>query len=309
MASNEPNFQLFTTLRYDPILVHCLQNTVLSNGPSPFYMLPFHRDRLCQAAEHFGWSDAGSSISSSGGLLRLEEELHNAIKASFSLPPLRIKIILHITGVLHIEISSTPPVYIANLFPARLPPKTVQISPLVGGSSVLSQVELLDKSEPLPAMLALDPLQKEPWTLVLDPVETDPSDFTTYKTTRRDIYEMARKRVGFKSMSEPQEVLIISSIDNWIMEGSLTTVYFWREGEWVTPPLSCGGQNGTTRRWMLQHGLCREGAVSSDSLVDGEECWLSNGLRGLIPAKVQLRKPALPSESRLYKARRPSMMQ
>jgi hypothetical protein len=28
--------------------------------------------------------------------------------------------------------------------------------------------------------------------------------------------------------------------------------------------------------------------VKVDSLVDGEECWISNGVRGFLPGKVKL---------------------
>lgn len=120
------------------------------------------------------------------------------------------------------------------------------------------------------------------------------------------MYTDARERVGIKTMVEPQEVLIISnghnptldarnsanivitSADGDIMEGSLTSVYFYRDGRWVTPPVSSGGQAGTTRRWLLERGLCDEERVNVDSLVDGEECWLSNGVRGLVWGKVKL---------------------
>jgi branched-subunit amino acid aminotransferase/4-amino-4-deoxychorismate lyase len=67
------------------------------------------------------------------------------------------------------------------------------------------------------------------------------------------MYDNARKNVGIKNMSEKREVLIISESGE-IMEGSLTSVYFWREGKWVTPGLDSGGQAGTTRRWALDKG-------------------------------------------------------
>lgn len=33
-----------------------------------------------------------------------------------------------------------------------------------------------------------------------------------------------------------------------------------------------------------------EQAVSADSLADGEECWISNGVRGFIAAVVRLKQ-------------------
>ncbi|KAI5287580.1 hypothetical protein KEM52_001519, partial [Ascosphaera acerosa] len=57
---------------------------------------------------------------------------------------------------------------------------------------------------------------------------------------------------------------------------------------WVTPPLSTGCNASTTRAYALAQGMCREEAVSVASIVDGEEIWLSNGLRGFVPGVVRL---------------------
>lgn len=53
------SFQLFTSLRYDPILLHSKENStemVSFTIPSPFYMLVYHRDRMLEAARHFEWN-------------------------------------------------------------------------------------------------------------------------------------------------------------------------------------------------------------------------------------------------------------
>jgi 4-amino-4-deoxychorismate lyase len=55
MAS-EDEFQLFTSLRYDPLLLQSEENSrsILNFvAPSPFYMLAYHRDRMVEAAQHF----------------------------------------------------------------------------------------------------------------------------------------------------------------------------------------------------------------------------------------------------------------
>lgn len=74
------------------------------------------------------------------------------------------------------------------------------------------------------------------------------------------------------------------------MEGSLTSVYFYRNRRWVTPPLECGGQGGTTRRRQLERGLCVEDIVRIDSLVDDEDVYISNGVRGMVKARYRARK-------------------
>jgi 4-amino-4-deoxychorismate lyase len=96
-----------------------------------------------------------------------------------------------------------------------------------------------------------DPPRKEYWDVIPDTARTKPSPYTSYKTTSRAMYDSARKNVGIESMSEKREVLITNESGE-IMEGSLTSVYFWRNGKWVTPGLESGGQAGTTRRWALE---------------------------------------------------------
>ncbi len=76
--------------------------------------------------------------------------------------------------------------------------------------------------------------------------------------------------------------------ENEVMEGSITTPYFWRRGRWVTPPESAGGNIGTTRRYALEAELCVEETVRKDSVADGEAIWLSNGARGWGWGKVEM---------------------
>lgn len=151
------------------------------------------------------------------------------------------------------------------------------------------------------------------WEVVLDDAETDKSEFTHYKTTRREMYNLARERKGIR-LGQLKEVLIAGR-DGAVMEGSITTPYFWRGGRWVTPSVGakvgdegCGGQDGTTRRWALERyvlvplplgagawfadgglgsGLAVEGIVEGKDLVDGELVWLSNGAKGFLKARFQ----------------------
>ncbi len=134
------------------------------------------------------------------------------------------------------------------------------------------------------------PKMLQQWTVVLDYQRTAPSPFTTYKTLERKDYIASRARAKILSFQKPREVLLVNR-DEEIMEGSLTSVYFYRGGRWVTPPLTSGGQAGTTRRWALKQGLCVEEVVLASDVKDGEECYLSNGVRGFFRARVQLQQP------------------
>jgi 4-amino-4-deoxychorismate lyase len=284
MAMRQPDFQLFSSFRFDVMLLESSANSALSKSPSPFYMLPYHRDRMLEAAIHFGWSVAADRINGALGLQNILQKLEISMDVKSS-TPLRVKTVLHHDGNITVEANETPAVPLANLFPSRIPwpALKLEVSPLTGGAMLLGEGDNLQvKAQPG------NPLQMQPWIVMVDPEKTTPSPFTTYKTTCRDMYVGARARAGIEAMTEPKEVLIISDSGSEIMEGSLTSVFFWRGGRWVTPPVSSGGQSGTTRRWLLEKGLCEEEVVSSGSLVDGEECWISNGVRGLIWGKIKL---------------------
>lgn len=135
-----------------------------------------------------------------------------------------------------------------------------------------------------------DATKTELWSVLVDAQPTSSSEFTAFKTTYRDMYNEARSRAGIKSFQEPSEVLLVNTLGE-IMEGSLTNVYFFRGERWVTPPLTSGGQDGTVRRWLLEHEMCQEEVVQADSIVDGESCYLSNGVRGLISGRIKKQSP------------------
>ncbi|KAG9244079.1 aminotransferase [Calycina marina] len=267
----ELHFQLFSSLRYDVLLETVSTNTENWGNDdkaewSPFYMLPLHRDRILKAAQHFGWDEAVSTISGKEGFTHLLQKLNEAIPAD-SPSPLRVRTLLSKSGEITVETNPTPPVSSNNLYPARIPPPRG-----LGDNDTVHG----------------DPERTTPWTVLPDTKFTTPSPYTSYKTTHRDVYNTARSRVGIESMTSPQEVLIVSTVDGEIMEGSFTSVFFWRHGKWITPSERCGGQIGTTRRWALERGFCEEGRVEVGMLVDGEECWVSNGVRGFIWGKVKL---------------------
>ena len=247
-----PGFQLFSSLRYDPLLTSIPPiNTegwdAERNDPVPFYMLPYHRDRILQAAEYFGWTKAADVIRGPKGFAHLVKKLTEAIDTT-SPTPLRVRTLLSHDGIITIETSQASAATETNLFPHRIPlPKDapqMKVSPLTGGALTVGEDDAIHG----------DPPTGEAWEILPDPVTTKPSPYTSYKTTSRDMYMSARQRVGIKDMAEKKEVLIISEKDGEIMEGSLTSVFFWRDGRWVTPSVESGGQIGTTRRWALEKG-------------------------------------------------------
>ena len=75
--------------------------------------------------------------------------------------------------------------------------------------------------------------------------------------------------------------VVIHNLDGEVMEGSFTSLYFWRDGEWVTPKLDSGGCEATVRRWLVDKGLVREATVFVQDVKIGERVLMSNSVRGV----------------------------
>ena len=123
------------------------------------------------------------------------------------------------------------------------------------------------------------------YAVLIDPQPTKPSSYTSYKTTPRPHYDAARLRVGIRG-NEPTEVMIWNPEGN-VMEGSRTNIYFYRDGQWVTPTDASGCLHGTERRWLHEQGLVTLQDVHINDVKDTEIILLSNGLRGTWGATVR----------------------
>ena len=213
-----------------------------------YYMLEHHRDRLLAAAQDFGWREAEQLLGGANGLRYLMATLEAYVKE----PTVKVRILVDVTGKCDVSHSVVPQVAIDHLFPTNL-------------------TELVAVSKPV-------------WRVFISPIQTVPSIFTEHKTTSRGSYDLNREqipnwaRAAVKSGLEA-EILLVNPHGN-IMEGSITTPYFFRKDRWVTPSISSGGNRGTTRRYALEKGLCIEQEVRVEDLQVGELIWLSNGVRG-----------------------------
>ncbi|KAH0615321.1 uncharacterized protein H6S33_000957 [Morchella sextelata] len=160
-----------------------------------------------------------------------------------------VRTVLSPEGKLSVTAGSIPQVPVTTLFPSTLPN---------------------------PSSLSSPPL----WKIHIDTIPTPASPFTSHKTTFRGHYDAARLRAGIINYTDTTEVVLWNE-DGVMMEGSMTSVYFWRNGGWVTPPLESGGNNGTTRRWLLEKGMVVEAVVGKESIEAGEVMLISNGVRGI----------------------------
>ncbi|KAK0720740.1 aspartic peptidase domain-containing protein [Lasiosphaeris hirsuta] len=243
----EADFEVFTSLRYDPVLLQ-VPDSDLSHADwnhahaSPFYMLDFHRDRMLKAAVHWRWDAAVTALTGDSGLQKLAGFITQNIGESQRNAPLKVRVTISSKGKMGASVSQITEAPLTALYPGKLPSLVPEAQP---DSKVETHHHL--------------PPKIPEYEVVVADLRTVPSEYTHYKTTKREPYDRARQRAHI-SLPDRKEVLLVNREDGSIMEGSTTTPYFWRNGRWVTPDVSrqnstkswSGGQDGTTRRWILE---------------------------------------------------------
>ncbi|KAF2030213.1 hypothetical protein EK21DRAFT_112133 [Setomelanomma holmii] len=321
----EPSFQLFTSLRYDPLLLESQENSrpdLNFVSPSPFYMLAYHRGRMLEAAQHFDFHAVEGKL---GDGKALHEELLGLVddwkSQNIQDEPLKLRILFDKAANMTVEFAVVPRVPRETLYPTSLDPpnqtpkthpaNAFNPSPLTGGALTLGPTDTL------PAASLCAPT----WTLKLDTAPTPSTPFTLLKTTKREMYDRSRERALPENPTNRacREVMLYNEV-NELTEGTLTSLYLYRGGKWVTPPVGvpsdqftsstlkgegnedegelrkpfagrwghsvrsakvgAGGQRGTSRRWALGKGFCMEEPVSIETVEVGEGVWVSNGVRG-----------------------------
>lgn len=272
--SDDVDFTIFTTLRYDPLTYTGTTNLIDAINSIPldasfFYLLQKHVDKLRRAGEFFKFPVSN---------LTLEILLHhltNALSDSDRLIAHRIKISIDKTGLYSIDHAPLPQ---SHTLSTEVPD--------------YSSFQKTSSTSLVPGYLE----DWTGWSLYLDTEKSQPTPFTSFKTSKRDVYNDARARFNIVP-GDHREVLLQDNNDN-VLEGSITSVAFWRQlkdplsGElsfkWVTPNLASGCMDGVIRKWLLDQGSIVEGVLPVKELQDGEYVLLMNGLMGIKVAKLIL---------------------
>lgn len=124
------------------------------------------------------------------------------------------------------------------------------------------------------------------WDVYINTKSTPISPFTSFKTTKRDVYSEARKVLpGLKPGQE--EVLLFNS-QKQLMEGSITNVAIKRKSDdkWVTPLLSSGCLCGVARHFLLCRNYIEEDIIPIKDISIGDEVLLFNGIMGVLRGKI-----------------------
>ncbi|KAF2007631.1 hypothetical protein P154DRAFT_383917, partial [Amniculicola lignicola CBS 123094] len=256
-----PSFRLFTSLRYDPLLLTSPENSkshLNFISPSPFYMLIYHRDRMLEAAQHFEFHAVAQKLQDGPALhAALLQKVNEALSSEAEgdkASPLKLRILFDKSATLEVEISHIPAVPLSTLYPPSLSPpnptptphpanpspspsaKPFTPSPLTGGPLTLGPTDSFPPSSnqtPSPS-----PCPPPEWLIRLDTQPTPSTPFTLLKTTHRAMYDKSRSRALPSNAPSPlfAEVMLYNECDE-LTEGSTTSLYLFRGGRWVTPPV------------------------------------------------------------------------
>lgn len=94
-----------------------------------------------------------------------------------------------------------------------------------------------------------------------------------HKTTRRAIYEAARR-------PHCDDVLLWNERGE-LTESTIANLVVERDGELLTPPVTCGLLPGTARAQWLAEGKLREAVIRVEDLAGADKIFLLNSTRGL----------------------------
>jgi para-aminobenzoate synthetase/4-amino-4-deoxychorismate lyase len=130
------------------------------------------------------------------------------------------------------------------------------------------------ESAPLP------PVAVEPLPVALCGRVSRGDPFLFHKTTRRDVYDRARRE-----RPDAFDVLLSNEADE-VTEFTIGNLVLELDGERVTPARGCGLLAGVFREELLARGEVREGIVRRAEVARARRLWLVNAIRGWVPVRL-----------------------
>lgn len=240
------SFELLLTIRYDPGITEIPPVTIEDVQPANFFLLPEHVERMKFTVSYFASQAHLDDVPEINADTLFTELKHQLGELGVPVfSPMKIRLLVLLTGPIRVE-----------FYP--VPPKDNLLMGLEGG---------------------------EPWDVYVAPEAVLPSPFTSFKTTRRDVYNQARTHLpGLRPGKE--EVLLVNTNDN-VMEGSITNVALRaKSGHWITPKLTSGCLCGVMRHFLLRKNYIKEETIKKLDLREGAEILLFNGVMGVVRGKI-----------------------
>lgn len=115
-------------------------------------------------------------------------------------------------------------------------------------------------------------------TIARNPLALAGNPFVSHKTTRRDIYDTARRDAAARG--EADDVLLVN-LAGEVTESTIANVVVDLQGTLVTPPAAAGLLPGLFRAELLTAGTVVEGRLTPDDLHRARAVYLANSVRGL----------------------------
>lgn len=249
------SFEILSTIRYDPTLGEKVPQEVGDVTKAHFFLLPEHVERLKfsllffdEALEASGFDyDHGFSVEEDYIFERLTQALEES-KISLG-EPLKVRFLVSMQGNVRIELYKVP-----------------------------ERKDLLDG-------LTDEYPESDTYDLYVRTTPVLATPFTSFKTTKREVYTEARGILPGKSAKE--EVLLVNTSGE-VTEGSITNIAIKSgKGEWVTPRLTSGCLCGVTRHFLLRKNMIKEGDISLQSLKVGQDVLLFNGILGAVRGTIR----------------------
>ncbi|MFZ0370550.1 MAG: aminodeoxychorismate synthase component I [Halobacillus sp.] len=101
--------------------------------------------------------------------------------------------------------------------------------------------------------------------------EQDP--FLFHKTTHRKVYEKHQKK---------NKMVLLWNQKGELTEFTIANLVVKFNGEFYTPPISCGLLSGTYRKQLVEEGKLKERVLRKEELEKYQEIWMINSVRGWV---------------------------
>lgn len=302
---NPPHFNLFTTLRFHPGLYPMDSPVPMLDAidaiPLPqcmFFLLQYHLEKLQRSAKYFDFPSG--SLSMENIILGLTECLQDKDR----LISYRIRVVLNKYGDLTFTPAELP---VDNHLVTCVPQTNFDLQNVGPIRGIENGVNLTLAPNMLP--LSTDPLT-EPWIIHVSPEAVIPNQFTSFKTTNRELHNHHRGLLGLplpghapdapSAYSNPQDVLLYTNTHH-VLETTIASIAVHRliihptngtrQWGWLTPPLSSGCQDAAVRRWLLDSGAVEESMIDVRSLKEGEIIMVFNAVSGIRLGQIKLHTP------------------
>jgi para-aminobenzoate synthetase/4-amino-4-deoxychorismate lyase len=153
-------------------------------------------------------------------------------------------------------------------------PTRVRVAVNPGGEVSISHSRLKQSRRPFRVALALEPVSSHDRLLY-------------HKTSQRQALE--RALAGRAGMDD----VLLWNQNRELTQSTIANIVLEKNGELLTPPISCGLLGGVYRGWLLEQKKIREKVLTLDDLAPGAKLYLINSVRRMWQVWLSAEEPLL----------------